>query len=410
MTTALNGKKIILAVTGSIAAYKSPNLVRLLTKAGAEVKVIITEAAASLVSPLALSTVSKNPVLQSISSEQQWNNHVELGYWADLILIAPLSANSLAHLAHGLCNSLMHAVYLSAKCPIAFAPAMDEDMWHHPAVQANVNALLQRPDHHYIPPAHGELASGLVGAGRLPEPEELFDWIGNFFDDNESANTDLAPRRKALVTAGPTYELLDPVRFIGNFSTGKMGVALAEALVEYGFEVTLICGPGVHTNLKSHIQRIDVVSAVEMQEQVLKHFPDTEITIMAAAVADYRPVKQAEEKIKKTADDGMQIELKKNPDILAGLGSIKKPHQILVGFALETNNELYYAKQKLEKKNADYIALNSLREAGAGFGTDTNKVTLLHRSGRVQELELQSKSDIARKIIAHILQNQKIDD
>lgn len=410
MTTALKGKKIILAVTGSIAAYKTPNLVRLLVKAGAEVKVIITEAAASLVSPLALSTVSKNPVLQSISSEQQWNNHVALGYWADLMLIAPLSAHSMAQLAQGACSSLMHAVYLSAKCPLAFAPAMDEDMWNHPAVQTNLNTLIQRAGHHYIPPAHGELASGLVGAGRMPEPEELYEFVLDFFSEKKQNNSSDVQRRKAIVTAGPTYELLDPVRFIGNFSTGKMGIALAEALVEQGFDVTLICGPGVQYKAPIHVQRIDVVSALEMQEQVLQHFPSSEITIMAAAVADYRPVHQAEEKIKKSNDEGLRIELQKNPDILAGLGKIKQPNQTLVGFALETNNELQHAKLKLEKKNADYIALNSLREQGAGFGTDTNKVTLLHRSGSVQELELQSKAEIARKMIAYILQNKKADD
>lgn len=402
--TSLQGKKIILAVTGSIAAYKTPNLVRLLVKAGADVKVITTEAATSLVSPLALSTVSKNPVLHALASDSRWNNHVELGYWADLMLIAPLSANTMAHLAQGFCKELLHAVYLSAKCPVAFAPAMDEDMWHHPAVQHNLELLQSRPNHHYIPVAYGELASGLAGAGRMPEPEELLAWVIDFFENQKST---IAYRgRKALVTAGPTYELLDPVRFIGNFSSGKMGVAIAEVLARKGFNVNLVCGPGVQRKEIAGVSWHHVVSAIEMRNEVLKHFEGTDITVMAAAVADYRPIRQAQEKIKKTTDDDLHIELAKNPDILAELGQKKTDQQVLVGFALETNNEMEYARQKLLKKNADYIALNSLREQGAGFGTDTNKVTLLHKDGTLNEFALQSKQQLAEKMISYILEKE----
>lgn len=402
----LKGKKILLAVTGSIAVYKTPHLVRLLVKQGAEVKVITTAAAATLVSPLALQTVSKNPVLQSISEDSHWNNHVALAYWADLILIAPLSANSLAQLAQGLCNNLLHAVYLSAKSPIAFAPAMDADMWQHPAVKQNFEILKDRKNHYYIPVESGELASGLIGEGRMAEPENILDWLEHFFSSYKKETT---PRRKALVTAGPTYELLDPVRFIGNFSTGKMGIALAEALVEQGFEVFLICGPNVGSFPENNfIQRINVVSALEMKQEVEKVFPDCSIAVMAAAVADFRPATTAEQKIKKGAATTMDIQLVKNPDILKGLGEQKKEGQVVVGFALETESELEHAQAKLQKKNADYIALNSLRQAGAGFGTDTNKITLLAKDGSIQNWDLDTKTAIAKKMINFILKKENL--
>lgn len=402
----LKGKKILLAVTGSIAAYKTPHLVRLLVKQGAEVKVITTAAAATLVSPLALQTVSKNPVLQSISEDSQWNNHVALAYWADLILIAPLSANSMAQLAQGQCNNLLHAVYLSAKSPVVFAPAMDTDMWQHPAVVHNFEILKARKNHFYIPVASGELASGLIGEGRMEEPENIVAWLEQFFSTSKK---EVTSRRKALVTAGPTYELLDPVRFIGNFSTGKMGIALAEALVEQGFEVTLICGPNVGAFPENiFIQRINVVSAMEMKQEVEKIFPYCSIAVMAAAVADFRPANIAEQKIKKGAATTMDIQLVKNPDILKGLGQQKKEGQIVVGFALETEGELTHAKAKLQQKNADYIALNSLRQAGAGFGTDTNKITLLAKDGSIQDFDLDTKAVIAKKMINFILKKENL--
>lgn len=402
----LQGKKILLAVTGSIAAYKTPHLVRLLVKQGAQVKVITTDAAATLVSPLALSTVSRNPVLNAISSEDQWNNHVALGYWADLMLIAPLSANTLAHLATGLCSNLLHAVYLSAKCPVVIAPAMDEDMWHHDAVRKNMQVFCARKNHYYIPVENGELASGLVGEGRMAEPEHMMNWLEHFFGSREGGASTHLNGLSAVVTAGPTYELLDPVRFIGNFSTGKMGKALAAALAKKGFEVDLICGPGVSQEEIKGVKRHDVVSALEMKEKVESLFPRSKITIMAAAVADYRPKEQAGEKIKKGDQEGIMLALTRNPDIIKGLGAMKKDDQILVGFALETTNELKYAREKLKSKNADYIALNSMRDEGAGFGKDTNKISLIHKDGTVTEMGLASKEEIAETMIQIILEKE----
>jgi phosphopantothenoylcysteine decarboxylase/phosphopantothenate--cysteine ligase len=404
----LQGKKIILAITGSIAAYKTPQLVRLLVKAGAEVQVIMTGAAADFVSPLALSTVSKRDVFSSVSNGAHWNNHVHLGRWADVLLIAPASANTIAKMAHGMCDNMVMAVYLSAICPVILAPAMDEDMWLHPATTANVDKL-RSFGHQVIPVVHGELASGITGAGRMAEPEEIQAFVEAFLEGREQHESQLPsfPGVKALVTAGPTYEALDPVRFIGNFSTGKMGIAIAEALAERGVSVDLVLGPSKEKVDNPLIKVTRVVSAQEMFDACVPLFAGVDIAVLSAAVADYRPLEKAEEKIKKTDSDTLQLTLIKNPDILAHLGSIKKPGQTLVGFALETTNELENARKKLEKKNADMIILNSLKEEGAGFGHDTNKVNILHRDGTINALPLQSKTGIAKSVVDCILSLKK---
>jgi phosphopantothenoylcysteine decarboxylase / phosphopantothenate---cysteine ligase len=393
----LKGKKIILAVTGSIAAYKTPHLVRLLIRAGAEVRVLVTKAAADFVSPLSLSTVSKHAVLGDISEGDNWNNHVELGLWADAILIAPCSANTLAKLANGLCDNLVTAVYLSARCPVFISPAMDEDMWLHAATRANI-ARVRSYGNHIIPVAHGELASGLIGEGRMPEPEELVNHLSLFFAENKPLKG-----VKALVTAGPTYEQIDPVRFIGNFSSGKMGVAIAEALAAKGAHVTLILGPSHEHTYNAQVNTINVKSAEEMYEASVTAFSGTKIAVLAAAVADYKPAEPSTEKIKKKESE-LTLKLVKTKDILAALGKIKQPSQTLIGFALETSNELEHAREKLEEKNADMIVLNSLKDEGAGFGHDTNKITLLLRDGSSSALPLQSKTDAAAAIVDQIIE------
>lgn len=391
----LQGKKIILAVTGSIAAYKTPQLVRSLIKAGATVKVVMTKTAHDFVSALSLATVSKNPVLSDLTDGSHWNNHVALGLWADVMLIAPCSANTLAKLTNGLCDNMLCAVYLSARCPVFVAPAMDEDMWHHPSTQANI-IKIRSYGNHIIPVGHGDLASGLVGDGRMAEPDDIVSHLSAFF----SVSHQLVGI-KALVTAGPTYERLDPVRFIGNFSTGKMGIALAEALAERGAKVTLVSGPSHYKAVHPLITTIPVESAAQMYDACIQVFHEVQIAILSAAVADYKPATQATEKIKKR-DDDLTLQLTKTTDILASLGKIKTPAQTLVGFALETNNESENAHKKLIGKNADFIALNSLNDEGAGFGHDTNKITLLSRNGQTVSLPLLSKKDTANAIIDHI--------
>ncbi|ULQ56663.1 bifunctional phosphopantothenoylcysteine decarboxylase/phosphopantothenate--cysteine ligase CoaBC [Flavihumibacter rivuli] len=392
----LKGKKILLGISGSIAAYKSILLVRMLVKAGAEVRVVMTPSAKDFVSPLTLSTLSRHPVLVDLFDEAAWANHVMLGRWADLMLIAPLSCNTLGKMANGLCDNLLLAVYLSATCPVWVAPAMDEDMWHHPTTKKNLLAL-EGYGNRVLPVGKGELASGLVGDGRMAEPEDILDNIEQFFSSSQEF-----AGKKVLITAGPTYEPLDPVRFIGNHSSGKMGIALALEMANRGAAVELVLGPGVQHLAHPGINVTRVKTAEEMYDAAVSRFKDSNVAIMAAAVADYTPVTVAEEKIKKQ-EEGLVIALKKTRDILKSLGELKQPGQLLVGFALETNNEEANAIEKLQKKNADMIVLNSLNDQGAGFGIDTNKVTIFDRSGNSNAYPVKSKSAVARDIVDAIL-------
>lgn len=388
----LKHKKIILGISGSIAAYKAAYLTRLLVKAGAEVQVLMTPAAAAFISPLTLSTLSKRAVYTEVVAEESWNNHVELGLWADAYVLAPATANTLAKLAHGICDSILAAVYLSARCPVFFAPAMDVDMWRHPATRANVERL-HSFGNHLIPVGTGELASGLEGEGRLAEPEAIVGHLEAFF----GRRNDLAGKR-FLLTAGPTHEPLDPVRFIGNRSSGKMGVALAEAIVGRGGTVELILGPSNLAPAGPGLELIRVQTAQEMYDAAVARFPRADVAIMAAAVADYRPKEVAKQKMKK-GDGGLTLDLVKNPDIAAELGRSKRADQLVVGFALETNEAEANAREKLERKNLDLIVLNSLADAGAGFAVDTNKITIFARDNKARHFELKSKADVAEDIL-----------
>lgn len=395
----LQGKNIVLGICGSIAAYKSATLIRLLVKSGANVQVVMTPDATSFITPLTLSTLSKKPVLVDyfVTETGEWNNHVELGLWADILIIAPASANTLAKMANGLCDNLLMAVYLSAKCPVYFAPAMDLDMWKHEATQENISKL-QNFGNIMIPPGNGELASGLHGEGRMAEPEEMID----FLSADIKKKLPLADQ-KMLVTAGPTYEAIDPVRFIGNHSSGKMGFAIADELAKLGADVTLIAGPSAQISKQASVKRIDVTSAAEMLDACLQNFQNSKACIMSAAVADYTPVTVAEQKIKKQ-DAGFSIDVKKTTDILNELGKQKKPGQILVGFALETNNEEKNAIDKLQKKNLDFIVLNSLNDEGAGFKKDTNKITIIDNKLQKTAYSLKSKDDVAHDICIKIVE------
>lgn len=392
----LKGKKILIGVTGSIAAYKIPILVRLLIRQGAEVKVLMTPASADFVSRLTLSTLSKNPVLTELFDDESWANHVMLGRWADVMLVAPLSCNTLSKMATGRSDNLLVATYLSATCPVVVAPAMDEDMWLHHSTAENLE-LLQKNHVTVIPVEHGELASGLVGDGRMAEPESLVAFLEDFFRVKEQLKG-----KKALVTAGPTYEQIDPVRFIGNHSSGKMGYAIADELARRGAEVVLISGP-VQVKAKEQKVRVEKVEGAAAMYAAATAHSDYDIAVLTAAVADYTPEEVSGQKIKKT-DGELIVRLKKTKDILADLGRQKKKGQVLVGFALETENEHVNARKKLEEKNADMIVLNSLQDEGAGFGGDNNKVTFFFREGQPKEFGLRSKKQVARDIVDSILE------
>ena len=393
----LKGKKIVLGITGSIAAYKAAFLTRLLTKAGADVQILMTPAATSFISSLTLSTLSKRQVFTELSSEESWNNHVELGLWADAMVIAPATANTLARMAHGICDNIIVATYLSARCPVFFAPAMDVDMWHHPATRKNVE-LLRSFGNELIPVEHGELASGLVGEGRMAEPEQIVAHLRRALDDNKKFLEGL----EMLITAGPTYEPLDPVRFIGNRSSGKMGIALADEACRRGARVRLVLGPSRLQPAEEQVEVIRVETAEEMYEQCVDRFPDCQVAIMAAAVSDYRPRELASRKIKKK-EEAMQLRLVRNPDIARKLGEMKKQDQLLVGFALETHDEEKNAREKIGKKNFDFIVLNSLREEGAGFDRDTNKVSIIHPGNKIRNFELKSKAAVAEDILDEVV-------
>lgn len=402
----LQGKKILLGVSGSIAAYKAAHLIRLLVKEGAQVKVVMTAAACDFITPLTLSTLSKSEVLVSINNNQSWNNHVMLGRWADVMLIAPASANTLAKMAQGLCDNLLQAVYLSATCPVCFAPAMDEDMWHHPATRNNIEKLLSY-GHRQIPVESGELASGLVGEGRMAEPEHIIDFLQQHFKAARNSAQPPQPLKGklALVTAGPTVEPIDPVRFISNHSSGKMGIAIADALSAAGATVKLVLGPTRYGPTVPGVEVIPVKTAADMFNSCIANYPMADIVVMAAAVADYRPRTIVDKKIKKS-DEGLTLELEKTHDILRTLGNNKGQDQLLVGFSLETNNEKEYALKKLHEKNLDMIVLNSLKDDGAGFDHDTNKVTLFDRNGRETALPLKSKLEVAKDIVSAIIELQ----
>jgi len=389
----LNGRKILLGITGSVAAYKSILLLRMLIKSGAEVKIIMTPAAADFVSPLVLETLSKHEVVIGLANGSTWSNHVMLGRWADIMIIAPASCNTISRMAAGTCDNLLLAVYLSAVCPVWIAPAMDEDMWKHPSTRRNIETL-KSFNQKILQVGNGELASGLIGEGRMSEPEEIAAQLNIFFDEGRLKGL------KAFVTAGPTYEQIDPVRFVGNHSSGKMGLELAMALKEAGVDTTLVIGP-VSIPLPTDLPVIRVQTALEMFGVCNQLFPQTDIAIMAAAVADYRPKQVASEKIKKKSD-AFTIEMVQNPDILKHCGSIKRPDQLLVGFALETSNEEENAKAKLVNKKADMIVLNSLNDEASGFGTATNKVTVFESNGKIHRLPLQLKKEVARTIVSLI--------
>jgi phosphopantothenoylcysteine decarboxylase/phosphopantothenate--cysteine ligase len=390
------GKKILLAVTGSIAAYKAPLIVRLLVKAGAEVKVVMTPAAKDFVTPLTLSTVSKNPVISDLFSEDSWSNHVMLGRWADLMLVAPLSCNTLAKMSVGLCDNMMLATYLSATCPVIVAPAMDEDMWKHPATIENLSKIQVRGNY-IIPVDYGELASGLTGEGRMAEPESIISYLS----DNFFLKQDLEGK-KVLVTAGPTHEPLDPVRYISNHSSGKMGIAISEEFARRGASVQLVLGPtsSVVTNKAVNVQKVE--TAEEMYQACIKEFEKSDIAVMSAAVADYTPVNKADQKIKKNTET-FSLELSKTRDILKTLGEKKYNGQLLVGFALETNNEKENAIGKLKSKNADLIVLNSMKDEGAGFGYDTNKITIFEKDGNEIQFDRKPKQQVAKDIVDRIV-------
>ena len=396
----MKGKKILIGVCGSIAAYKTALLIRLLVKAGAEVKVIMTPSATDFITPLTLSTLSKNPVGLNYFNTQtgEWANHVQYGLWADVFIVAPATANTLGKMANGICDNLLIATYLSAKCPVFFAPAMDLDMYIHPSTKRNID-LLKSYGNQLIEVGHGELASGLSGDGRMEEPEIIFETLRNFF-----LNSNSLKGKKVLVTAGPTYEAIDPVRFVGNRSSGKMGFAIADQLALRGAEVKLVSGPTSLKNNNQNIQLIMVESAEEMFTACMSDFSKMDVIIMSAAVADYKPIEIADQKIKKKSDE-LSINLVPTQDILKQMGVMKKGNQFLVGFALETENEVANANDKLSRKNLDLIVLNSLNDIGAGFNSDTNKITIINKAGQQQSFEMKSKNEVAKDLVNVIVES-----
>jgi phosphopantothenoylcysteine decarboxylase / phosphopantothenate---cysteine ligase len=397
----LRGKRIVIGVTGSIAAYKAALLVRALVKDGAEVKVVMTADAKEFITPLTLSVFSKNPVMSEFANREtgEWNNHVDLGLWADALVIAPASANTMAKMATGVCDNLLLAVYLSARCTVFIAPAMDVDMLKHSTTQDNISRL-KSFGNHIIDASYGDLASGLVGEGRMEEPEKIAAVLNDFFAKNKPL-----ANKKVLVTAGPTYEAIDPVRFIGNRSSGKMGIAIADEFAEQGADVTLVCGPSTQKVNNHSVKRIDVESAEQMRDECMKISNESDIIVMAAAVADYKAENDAQNKMKK--NNSVNLSLVGTVDILSELGKKKKNGQVLVGFALETNNEMENAQDKLKRKNLDMIVLNSLKDEGAGFNYDTNKISIVDKKMNVKEFSLKSKVDVAKDIVKEIIDLNK---
>lgn len=395
----MQGKKIVLGITGSIAAYKACTLIRLFVKAGAEVQVVITPAGKEFITPVTLSTLTSKPVISDFFSNRDgsWNSHVELGLWADAMVIAPCTASTLGKMAHGIADNMLITTYLSMKAPVFIAPAMDLDMYRHPATQANMQTL-RSYGNHIIEAASGELASHLVGKGRMEEPETIFNVIKEYFDRQDKLPNDLHGRR-ILITAGPTYEKIDAVRFIGNFSTGKMGFALAEECARRGAEVELVAGPVGLQTVHPAIRRTDVMSAHEMYEAAVDKFATCDTAILCAAVADFTPAQVAEQKIKREGSGGLHLDLTPTQDIARELGKLKRNDQKLIGFALETNDEVSHAQDKLMRKNLDFIVLNSLRTPGAGFAYDTNQVTLLFADGTRKDFPLKSKAEVAADIV-----------
>ena len=391
----IRDRHIILGITGSIAAYKAAYIIRALVKKGAEVQVVITPAGKEFITPITLSALSSNPVISEFFSNRDgsWHSHVDLGLWADAMLIAPATASTIGKMANGIADNMLVTTYLSCKAPVFIAPAMDLDMFAHPSTQQNLDRL-RSFGNHIIEPAEGELASHLVGKGRMEEPDKIIAVLEEFF-----ASRTVLEKKKIVITAGPTYEKIDPVRFIGNYSSGKMGFALAEACAQQGAEVILIAGPVSLTTTHPNIQRIDVESAEEMYQAAMTAFPEADAGILCAAVADYRPEIQADEKIKRESKGEMMLHLVPNKDIAASLGAIKQEGQVLVGFALETNNEATNAESKLKRKNLDFIVLNSLRDAGAGFRCDTNKISIIDRQGETTGYPLKSKQGVAVDIV-----------
>jgi len=396
----IKGKKILVGVTGSIAAYKTAMLVRLLVKEGAEVKVVMTNAAKDFITPLTFSVLSKNPVASTFANKEtgEWTNHVALALWADVMVIAPASANTIAKMATGVCDNVLLATYMSSRCPVLVSPAMDLDMWQHSSTVANIEKL-KSFGHIILSPAYGELASGLIGEGRMEEPEIILIHIENLFSGEKSFS-----RKKVLVTAGPTYENIDPVRFIGNRSSGKMGYAIADEFARQGADVVLVSGPSSEKIRNNSIHKVEVESAREMYDACMMYGPPSDIIVMAAAVADFRPETTATEKIKKQ-NNSLVLSLTATDDVLSELGRRKRNGQLLVGFALETANELQNAKEKLQRKNLDMIVLNSLKHPGAGFNSDTNKVSVISNDMNVKEFELKSKVDVAKDIVHSIVEH-----